>query len=163
MNWFRKGYDVRICGQDVGRGTFSQRHCMLVDQKNSEMYIPLNDLQCPDGQGHLEVINIQYLLFLIDLSISLNWSWQVANSTLSEEAVLAFEYGRVLMKRNTFTQLYSFSKLLLLNMMINLKVWASPDLIYCAFGRRNLAISLTARKLSSTLSSRREKVFHYLW
>jgi len=35
------------------------------------MYIPLNDLQCPDGQGHLEV----------------------ANSTLSEEAVLAFEYG----------------------------------------------------------------------
>jgi len=66
-----QGYDVRICGQDVGRGTFSQRHCMLVDQKNSEMYIPLNDLQCPDGQGHLEV----------------------ANSTLSEEAVLAFEYG----------------------------------------------------------------------
>jgi len=66
-----QGYDVRICGQDVGRGTFSQRHCMLVDQKTSEIYIPLNDLQCPDGQGHLEV----------------------ANSILSEEAVLAFEYG----------------------------------------------------------------------
>jgi len=44
---------------------------MLVDQKTSEIHIPLNDLRCPDGQGHLEV----------------------ANSILSEEAVLAFEYG----------------------------------------------------------------------
>jgi probable 2-oxoglutarate dehydrogenase E1 component DHKTD1 len=66
-----QGYDVRISGQDVGRGTFSQRHCMLVDQATNEMYIPLNDMQCPDQQGHLEV----------------------ANSLLSEEAVLAFEYG----------------------------------------------------------------------
>jgi len=52
------GYDVRICGQDVGRGTFSQRHCMLVDQKTSEIHIPLNDLRCPDGQGHLEVSSV---------------------------------------------------------------------------------------------------------
>ena len=44
---------------------------MLVDQGTNEMYIPLNDMQCPDQQGHLEV----------------------ANSLLSEEAVLAFEYG----------------------------------------------------------------------
>ena len=49
------GYDVRISGQDVGRGTFSQRHCMLVDQNSNEMYIPLNDLECSEGQGHLEV------------------------------------------------------------------------------------------------------------
>ncbi|KAI9563198.1 hypothetical protein GHT06_010655 [Daphnia sinensis] len=67
-----QGYDCRISGQDVGRGTFSQRHCMLVDQQSNEVYIPLNDLGTPDGsQGHLEV----------------------ANSILSEEAVLAFEYG----------------------------------------------------------------------
>ena len=71
-----QGYDVRICGQDVGRGTFSQRHCMLVDQKTNEIYIPFNNLQCPadQQQGHLEVIN----------------------SILSEEAVLAFEYGNLL-------------------------------------------------------------------
>ena len=31
----QQGHNVRICGQDVGRGTFSQRHCMLVDQEVS--------------------------------------------------------------------------------------------------------------------------------
>ena len=50
-----QGFDARISGQDVGRGTFSQRHCMLVDQRTNEMYIPLNDLACPGQQGHLEV------------------------------------------------------------------------------------------------------------
>jgi len=65
-----QGYNVRISGQDVGRGTFSHRHVMLVDQKTNEMYIPLNSLI--DGQT-------AYL--------------EVANSILSEEAVLAFEYG----------------------------------------------------------------------
>ncbi|KAJ9601546.1 hypothetical protein L9F63_000289 [Diploptera punctata] len=65
-----QGYNVRISGQDVGRGTFSHRHVMLVDQKTNEMYIPLNYLM-DDQTGHLEV----------------------ANSILSEEAVLAFEYG----------------------------------------------------------------------
>ena len=50
------GHDCRISGQDVGRGTFSQRHCMLVDQQSNEVYIPLNDLGTDDGiQGHLEV------------------------------------------------------------------------------------------------------------
>ena len=50
------GYDVRISGQDVGRGTFSQRHCMLVDQQTNQTYVPLNNLGKPDGdQGHLEV------------------------------------------------------------------------------------------------------------
>ncbi|PSN50780.1 putative 2-oxoglutarate dehydrogenase E1 component DHKTD1 [Blattella germanica] len=65
-----QGFNVRISGQDVGRGTFSHRHAMLVDQKTNEMYIPLNNLM-ENQTGHLEV----------------------ANSILSEEAVLAFEYG----------------------------------------------------------------------
>ncbi|PNF23062.1 putative 2-oxoglutarate dehydrogenase E1 component DHKTD-like protein, mitochondrial [Cryptotermes secundus] len=65
-----QGYNVRISGQDVGRGTFSHRHVMLVDQKTNEMYIPLNNL-IDTQKGYLEV----------------------ANSILSEEAVLAFEYG----------------------------------------------------------------------
>lgn len=65
-----QGHNVRISGEDVGRGTFSQRHAMLIDQENNEMYIPLNTLKLGDT-GKLEV----------------------ANSILSEEAVLGFEYG----------------------------------------------------------------------
>lgn len=65
-----EGYNVRISGQDVGRGTFSHRHVMLVDQETNEVYIPLNNLH-KDQQGLLEI----------------------ANSTLSEEAVVGFEYG----------------------------------------------------------------------
>ena len=48
------GFNVRISGQDVGRGTFSQRHAMLVDQHTDEAYIPLNNMT--DNQsGFLEV------------------------------------------------------------------------------------------------------------
>ncbi|KAI2648519.1 putative 2-oxoglutarate dehydrogenase E1 component DHKTD1, mitochondrial [Labeo rohita] len=56
--------------QDVGRGTFSQRHAMVVCQETNDMYIPLNHIS-PEQKGHLEV----------------------CNSALSEEAVLGFEYG----------------------------------------------------------------------
>ncbi|XP_053405380.1 2-oxoadipate dehydrogenase complex component E1-like [Mercenaria mercenaria] len=66
----QQGFNVRISGQDVGRGTFSHRHAMLVDQVTDEIYVPLNHMSL-DGQGYLEV----------------------ANSALSEEAVLGFEYG----------------------------------------------------------------------
>uniref|UniRef100_W8AY39 Putative 2-oxoglutarate dehydrogenase E1 component DHKTD1, mitochondrial n=1 Tax=Ceratitis capitata TaxID=7213 RepID=W8AY39_CERCA len=65
-----QGHHVRISGEDVGRGTFSHRHVMLVDQKTNEMYIPLNSLKGGHG-GKLEV----------------------AHSILSEEAVLGYEYG----------------------------------------------------------------------
>ncbi|KAF4523201.1 hypothetical protein B566_EDAN002460 [Ephemera danica] len=65
-----QGFNIRISGQDVGRGTFSQRHVMLVNQDTDEVCIPLNNLEL-ESQGHLEV----------------------ANSILSEEAVLGFEYG----------------------------------------------------------------------
>jgi len=65
-----QGFNVRISGQDVGRATFSHRHGMLVDQETNEVYVPMNDLGV-ENQGRLEM----------------------ANSPLSEEAVLAFEYG----------------------------------------------------------------------
>ncbi|XP_053694938.1 probable 2-oxoglutarate dehydrogenase E1 component DHKTD1 homolog, mitochondrial [Sabethes cyaneus] len=65
-----QGFNVRISGEDVGRGTFSQRHAMFVDQNTNEIYIPLNALEGGSG-GKLEI----------------------ANSILSEEAVLGFEYG----------------------------------------------------------------------
>ncbi|EJF58365.1 dehydrogenase E1 and transketolase domain-containing protein 1 [Dichomitus squalens LYAD-421 SS1] len=64
-----EGYDVRISGQDVGRGTFSQRHAMLVDQRTEGVVVPLN--LALGGGGRLEL----------------------ANSSLSEMAVLGFEYG----------------------------------------------------------------------
>ena len=51
-----QGYNVRISGQDVGRGTFSQRHAMLVDQETDKIHIPLNSLV--DGQSRkIEVAN----------------------------------------------------------------------------------------------------------
>ncbi|CAG2189123.1 DHKTD1 [Mytilus edulis] len=49
-----QGFNVRISGQDVGRGTFSHRHGMIVDQKTDSVYIPLNHVT--DNQtGFLEV------------------------------------------------------------------------------------------------------------
>ncbi|KAL0089060.1 hypothetical protein F4703DRAFT_1839178 [Phycomyces blakesleeanus] len=65
----KEGYGVRISGQDVGRGTFSQRHAMFVCQDTESAVIPLNEMEA--GQGLLEV----------------------ANSPLSEFAVMGFEYG----------------------------------------------------------------------
>ncbi|KAF0308466.1 putative 2-oxoglutarate dehydrogenase E1 component DHKTD1, mitochondrial [Amphibalanus amphitrite] len=65
-----KGTHVRLCGQDVGRGTFSQRHVMLVDQATDHVHVPLNSLT-DEQTGFIEV----------------------ANSALTEEAMLAFEYG----------------------------------------------------------------------
>nr|CAI5846988.1 unnamed protein product [Callosobruchus analis] len=65
-----QGYNVRISGQDVGRGTFCHRHVMMVDQKSNTTYVPLNHMH-KDQSGFLEV----------------------ANSILSEEAVLGYEYG----------------------------------------------------------------------
>ncbi|MBN9045084.1 MAG: 2-oxoglutarate dehydrogenase E1 component [Rhizobiales bacterium] len=64
-----EGHPIRLSGQDVERGTFSQRHTVLYDQENQNRYIPLNNLQ--KGQAIYEAIN----------------------SMLSEEAVLGYEYG----------------------------------------------------------------------
>lgn len=51
----QEGYDVRISGQDVGRGTFSQRHAMFVCQETEKAAIPLNTGLGPN-QGLLEVL-----------------------------------------------------------------------------------------------------------
>ncbi|WP_420131200.1 2-oxoglutarate dehydrogenase E1 component [Rhodopseudomonas sp.] len=74
-----EGQRVRLSGQDCERGTFSQRHSVLIDQEDETRYTPFNHLG-PD-QGHYEVIN----------------------SLLSEEAVLGFEYGYSLAEPNTLT------------------------------------------------------------
>ena len=51
---------MRISGQDVGRGTFSHRHAMLVDQQTNEIFIPINEMT-PDQSGKLEVFHSFYL------------------------------------------------------------------------------------------------------
>jgi 2-oxoglutarate dehydrogenase E1 component len=71
-----EGYPVRLSGQDSGRGTFSQRHSVLVDQQTEERYVPLNNVK--PGQASFEVID----------------------SLLSEAAVLGFEYGYSLAEPN---------------------------------------------------------------
>ena len=56
-----QGYNVRMSGQDVGRGTFSHRHMMLVDQDNDESYIPLNKLS--ESQNAFVEVNEAMTLF----------------------------------------------------------------------------------------------------
>ncbi|WP_075216509.1 2-oxoglutarate dehydrogenase E1 component [Mongoliimonas terrestris] len=73
------GHKVRLSGQDVERGTFSQRHSVLYHQETEERFIPLTQLA--EGQARYEVIN----------------------SMLSEEAVLGFEYGYSLARPNALT------------------------------------------------------------
>jgi 2-oxoglutarate dehydrogenase E1 component len=72
-----EGFPVRLSGQDVQRGTFSQRHAVLVDQETEKRYTPLNHL-VKDQQVKIDAIN----------------------SMLSEEAVLGFEYGYSLAEPN---------------------------------------------------------------
>lgn len=81
MNWgyaeimayasiLHEGHEVRLSGQDCGRGTFAHRHAVLHDQNTGETYVPLEKTVT-----------------------DLNKPFSVIDSVLSEEAVLAFEYG----------------------------------------------------------------------
>jgi 2-oxoglutarate dehydrogenase E1 component len=62
-----EGQSVRLSGQDSGRGTFSQRHAVWVDQQTGDKYVPLNAIQ--------------------------GGRFEVRDSPLSEFGVLGFEYG----------------------------------------------------------------------
>jgi 2-oxoglutarate dehydrogenase E1 component len=75
----KEGYNIRLSGQDVGRGTFSHRHAIWSDQETNEQYYPLKNI-APDQP-----------LF------------EAHDSPLSEMAVLGFEYGYSLADPDTLT------------------------------------------------------------
>ncbi len=64
-----EGTHVRMSGQDSGRGTFSHRHAVLIDQESEQRYVPINHVRA--GQAPFEIID----------------------SPLSEAGVVGFEYG----------------------------------------------------------------------
>jgi 2-oxoglutarate dehydrogenase E1 component len=74
-----EGTPVRLSGQDVGRGTFSQRHSEFYDFEDGHQYVPLQHL-APD-QARFEVVD----------------------SPLSEYAVMGFEFGYSLSSPETLT------------------------------------------------------------
>ena len=59
---------MRFSGQDVGRGTFSHRHTMLVDQQTDEMFVPLNNMS-EQQKGFLEVFSTILLKISCALSV----------------------------------------------------------------------------------------------
>jgi 2-oxoglutarate dehydrogenase E1 component len=75
----KENFKVRLSGQDVERGTFSQRHSVLYDQVTEKRYTSLNHLNGEQA------------------------TYEVINSMLSEEAVLGFEYGYSLSEPNALT------------------------------------------------------------
>jgi len=76
----QEGYNVRLSGQDVERGTFSHRHAVIKTESAEEDIILLNSIN-PNKQGHFSVYN----------------------SLLSEYAVMGFDYGYAMASPNTLT------------------------------------------------------------
>ena len=54
-----EGYPVRLVGQDSGRGTFSQRHSVLRNQKDNSRYVPLNNIS--ETRNNLKLLIAFYL------------------------------------------------------------------------------------------------------
>jgi len=74
-----EGFPVRLSGQDVGRGTFSQRHAIMYDTETGGQWSPLGEMRSEKNKRAL---------------------FQVFDSSLSEQGVLGFEYGYALEAQN---------------------------------------------------------------
>ncbi|MDX1462555.1 MAG: 2-oxoglutarate dehydrogenase E1 component [Marinirhabdus sp.] len=75
----KEGYDVRMSGQDVERGTFSHRHAVVKVEDSEEEIILLNELKGDQG------------------------NFYIYNSLLSEYGVVGFDYGYAMASPNTLT------------------------------------------------------------
>ncbi len=75
----KENFPVRLSGQDSERGTFSQRHSVLTDQEDETRYVPLNNLGGKQAK------------------------YEPINSSLSEYAILGFEYGYSVAEPNGLT------------------------------------------------------------
>ena len=75
----KEGYDVRMSGQDIERGTFSHRHAVLKVEDSEEEIVLLNNLKGEQG------------------------NFYIYNSLLSEYGVLGFDYGYAMASPNTLT------------------------------------------------------------
>ena len=76
----KEGFNVRLSGQDVERGTFSHRHAVIKSESSEEEIVLLNHIS-PEKQG----------------------KFSVYNSFLSEYGVLGFDYGYAMASPNTLT------------------------------------------------------------
>ena len=76
----QEGFNVRLSGQDVERGTFSHRHAVIKSENSEQEIVLLNNIK-PDKHGHFSVYN----------------------SLLSEYGVLGFDYGYAMASPNTLT------------------------------------------------------------
>lgn len=77
-----EGRRIRLSGQDSGRGTFSQRHALMYDTMTGQLWSPLGEIR--DAQNPVA-------------------RFQVFDSSLSENAVLGFEYGYALLSKDSLT------------------------------------------------------------
>ena len=93
-----EGHHIRLSGEDAGRGTFFHRHSVLHNQKDATIYIPLTQLHRQQGR------------------------FEVWDSVLSEEGVLAYEYGYA-----TATPKTKYESLCAVNASTNLSFIASSN------------------------------------
>lgn len=74
------GFDVRLSGQDTGRGTFSHRHSVMYDTQTGDQWCPLANIRSESNP---------------------NARFNVFDSSLSESGVLGFEYGYAVLAKNS--------------------------------------------------------------
>lgn len=77
-----EGHRIRLSGQDSGRGTFSQRHALMYDTLTGNLWSPLGEIRCSENPVA---------------------RFQVYDSSLSENAVLGYEYGYALQSKDSLT------------------------------------------------------------